>query len=493
MPESSEGTHLSKILLVDDDKRFAESVVTFFSQEHEVSTVHEPTEAMKVLAQLRPDLVLLDFGLPQISGLEFLKLLKRRMPELPVVMLTGNSQPETIIETMKAGASDFVIKGSDEFAANLKFRVANVLEKTAILRRNRTLIQENETQFEKNRKLAAKLATHVRSYEILGVSEATLKLRRDILRMKGTHSYVLISGENGTGKELVARNLNLQEDDPSRPFIAVNCAAIPANLFESELFGHAKGAFTGASEAKPGQFKLADGGDIFLDEIGEIPLEMQAKLLRVLQEQTFTPVGAIKSVTVNVRVIAATNRDLEVEIKKGRFREDLFYRLNQISLRVPALRERSEDIEYLAEEFLKRRLPMGKISVPARKVLAAYPWRGNIRELQNAVERAYIDIKDSARPVLKPEHLGLDPNAVSPDQLIFIPEGLLPRSKEDVSAEQFQSALEWMERLYLASGLKLFEGNNRFLYTLLGMSKAAYFNRKKRLLGETAETEEAVS
>lgn len=155
MPESSEGTHLSKILLVDDDKRFAESVVTLFSQEHEVSTVHEPTEAMKILGQLRPDLVLLDFGLPQISGLEFLKLLKRRMPELPVVMLTGNSQPETIIETMKAGASDFVIKGSDEFAANLKFRVANVLEKAAILRRNRNLIQENETQFEKNRKLTA--------------------------------------------------------------------------------------------------------------------------------------------------------------------------------------------------------------------------------------------------------------------------------------------------------------------------------------------------
>jgi two-component system nitrogen regulation response regulator NtrX len=410
MPESPDGSPALRILLVDDDKRFAESVVELFRQEHEVSAVHEPTEAMRVLNQLRPDLVLLDFGLPQISGLEFLKLLKRRLPDLPVVMLTGNSQPETIIETMKAGASDFVIKGSDEFAANLKFRVANVLEKVAILRKNRTLVQENESQTEKNRRLAAKLATHVRSYEILGVSEATLKLRRDILRMKGTHAYVLITGENGTGKELVARNLNIQEDDPCRPFIAVNCAAIPANLFESELFGHAKGAFTGASEAKQGQFKLADGGDLFLDEIGEVPLDMQAKLLRALQEQTFTPVGATKPVTVRVRVIAATNRDLEAEIKKGRFREDLYYRLNQISVRVPALRERADDIEYLAEEFLRRRLPMGKISVSARKMLAAYPWRGNIRELQNAVERAYIEIKDSGRPMLKPEHLGLDPS-----------------------------------------------------------------------------------
>lgn len=492
MPESPEGTPALRILLVDDDKRFAESVVVLFRQEHEVSIVHEPTEAMKVLGQLRPDLVLLDFGLPQISGLEFLKLLKRRMPELPVVMLTGNSQPETIIETMKAGASDFVIKGSDEFAANLKFRVANVLEKAAILRRNRTLVQENESQYEKNRKLTAKLATHIRSYEILGVSEATLKLRRDILRMKGTHSYVLITGENGTGKELVARNLNLQEDDPSRPFIAVNCAAIPANLFESELFGHVKGAFTGASDTKQGQFKLADGGDIFLDEIGEVPLEMQAKLLRVLQEQTFTPVGAVKPVTVNVRVIAATNRNLEVEIKEGRFREDLFYRLNQISLRAPALRERPEDIEYLAEEFLKRRLPMGKLSVGARRVLAAYPWRGNIRELHNAIERAYIDIKDSARPVLKPEHLGLDPNAVSPDQLALVPDELLPRSKAEVSAEQLQSALEWIERLYLATSLKLFAGDYKFIYPRLGWSKATYFTRKKRLLDESTETEEAV-
>ena len=495
MPESQGGAPASKILLVDDDRRFCESVVDLFRPDLIVAVAHEPSEAMKLIGQLRPELVLLDFELPQMSGLEFLKLLKRRVSDLPVIMLTGHSCPDTIIETMKAGASDFVIKGAEDFTANLKFRVGNLIEKLEIVQRNRALVLENQTQSERNRKLTEKLAAQSKSYEILGTSEATLRLRRDIQRIKGTNAYVLINGENGTGKELVARNLNIQEDDSSRPFVAVNCAAIPANLFESELFGHVRGAFTGASDNKLGQFKLADGGDIFLDEIGEVPLEMQAKLLRVLQEKTFTPVGSVKPVSVDVRVIAATNRDLELEIKKGRFREDLYYRLNQISIKVAPLRERADDIEFLAEQFLKRRLPMARISDPARKILRTYPWRGNIRELQNAIERAVVFVKDSNRPVLKPEHLGLDPDALAPTEILVVPQNLIPQSRKDVSSLGLQTALEWIERQYLEAGLRLLGDNNRMLYTVLQMSKAHYFNRKRALFGDEAEkeTEGAVS
>lgn len=386
---------ITKILAVDDDPKFLGAVQDYLKSDYEVITAADGPAAMKAIAQSRPELILLDFCLPQMTGLELLKIFKRRFSDLPVVMLTAEREPDTIIETMKAGANDYVIKGTEDFEANLKFRIGLTLERAVLLRRNRELKDENLSHVEKNQKLSAKVAAHSRNYEILGNSAAVLKLKSNIERFKGTNPFILITGENGTGKELVARALNAQEDDPARPFIAVNCAAIAPTLFESEFFGHVKGAFTSAMDNKVGQFKLADGGDIFLDEVGEIPIEMQAKLLRVLQEQTFTPVGAVKPVSVNVRVIAATNRDLQVEIRKGRFREDLFYRLNQINLHVPPLRERPEDILVLADAFLKRALPMAKLSEPVKKILVEHSWRGNIRELQNAIECAVVFVKGS--------------------------------------------------------------------------------------------------
>ncbi len=473
-----------KILIVDDERSFALSVEAALSSEYSVSVASEPTEAMKLLNQSIPDLILLDYGLPRISGLEFLKLLKRRFLDIPVIMLTGDSSPETIIETMKAGAADFIIKGTEDFACNMKFRISGALEKYKIAKRNVELEQENQHHSDKNRKLAAKLAVHAKDYEIKGVSEQILKLKRDLLRVKGSSAYILITGENGTGKELVARNLNLQEDDPSRPFVAVNCAAIPSNLFESELFGHVKGSFTGATDNKHGQFKIADGGDIFLDEIGEMPLEMQVKLLRVLQEKTFTPVGSTKAISVDVRVIAATNRNLEAEVRNGKFREDLYYRLNHITFHVPPLRERGEDVEFLAEVFLRKVLPMARISPAARNSLRNYPWRGNIRELQNTIERACVFIKDSSRPILKPEHVGLNLNVLAPNETHIIPKNILPLSESEISPKHFQSALAWIERLYFEKGLQLLRGNNRSLYSLLQISKAHYFNRKKELFGD---------
>jgi len=416
-----------------------------------------------------------------MTGLEFLKILKRRFTNLPVIMLTGEKDSETIIETMKAGATDFVIKGSEDFQTNLKFRIGQALERIALLEKNLKLAAENIDQAEKNRRLAEKVAAQARKWEILGTSAGILKMKSGLLNLKGSGAGVLITGENGTGKELVARNINLQEDDSSRPFIAVNCAAITATLFESELFGHAKGAFTGATDNKPGLFKLADGGDLFLDEIGEVPLEMQPKLLRALQEKTFTPVGSTKPVSVDVRVISATNRNLEDEVRKGRFREDLFYRLNRFVVKVPALRERPEDILPLAEEFLRRLLPVARLSEPARKFLLGYSWRGNIRELENAIERAAVQAKGLTRPVIKVEHLGLATTNPIPDSAQFVPSGLLPTSKEEIAPDHFQKCLNWIERTYIEKGLGFLGGDNNALYTKLGLSKAHYFRRKKAI------------
>lgn len=475
-----------KILLIDDDKRFAESVAKTLSSEYEIKLAHESTEGHRILAQARPDLLLLDYGLPGLSGLEVLKILRRRMADLPIIMLTGESGSDTIIETMKAGASDYIIKGSEDFEANLKFRISQTLIHSAILKKNRELQDENTTQAERNRKLAAKIEAQARNYEILGSAENILKLKRDMIRLKGTDAFVLITGENGTGKELVARGLNIQEDDLSRPFVAVNCAAIQATLFESEFFGHVKGAFTGATENKVGQFKLADGGDIFLDEIGEVPLPMQAKLLRVLQEKTFTPVGGTKPITVDVRVIAATNRNLEDEIAKGNFREDLYYRLTKIVLKTPPLRERTDDIIPLAEEFLKRVLPVARLSEPSKKTLLAHPWRGNIRELQNTIERAAVFVKDSSRPVLKPEHLGLSSTPFF-EKTFAVPESLLPQKKEHVTAEHRQRAVDWIEKLYWERALKVTEDNRTF-YSQLGISKTYYYERKKELFADPDAT-----
>ena len=483
MPEENSPASLPKILLVDDDPGFAREVSAFLSAEYEVTLAADPTEGHRLLIQNRPALMLLDFSLPQMTGVEVLKILRRRMVDLPIIMLTGESKADTIIEAMKAGATDYVIKGSEDFEANLKFRISQALERADMLQKNRLLENENTAQLERNRRLAAKVIASAKKYEILGSSEGVLKLRRDILRLKGTDAFVLVTGENGTGKELIARNLNLQEDDPSRPFVAVNCAAIQSTLFESEFFGHVKGAFTGASENKVGQFKMADGGDIFLDEIGEIPLAMQAKLLRVLQEKTFTPVGGTKPVTVDIRVIAATNRNLEEEVQKGNFREDLYYRLTRIIVHVPSLRERAEDIVPLAEKFLKRLLPMGRLSEPAKKALKAHAWKGNIRELQNTIERAAVFVKDSARPILKPEHLALLPTSGPILKGSFIPEHILPRSEEEISAVSRQNALDWMDRVYWDRALKLVK-ENRSLFTLLGISKSHFYERKRELFAD---------
>jgi len=314
--------------------------------------------------------------LPGMDGLQALTELRRAHEDLPVIMISGHSTIETAVKATKLGAYDFIEKPLS-------------LEKTVLAVRNALDRQRLEQE---NRALRQTLAQR---YEIVGESPAIRALREQIQSAAPSHGRVLIRGESGTGKELIARAIHRQSLRADKPFVEVNCAAIPDELIESELFGHERGAFTGATTKRRGKFEMGDGGTIFLDEVGDMSLKTQAKVLRVLQEQTFERVGGTETMSVDVRVIAASNKSLEEEIQKGNFREDLFYRLNVIPFEVPPLRERKEDISLLASHFLRLfSQEYGKrekhLSPSAMTLLVLYPWPGNVRELRNVIERLVI-------------------------------------------------------------------------------------------------------
>lgn len=464
----------NRILAIDDNAAFLADLKTALAGDIDLKTATNLSMAMKTLLQNSVDLVLLDMKMPHVSGMEFLKVLRQRNPMLPIIMLTGESKPDVIIEAMKNGASDYVIKGTEDFIPSLRLRIHQALQMNGVHRQNKLLSE--------------KIKAASARYEILGLSPASLKLRSEIAKYKGTGAYVLIMGENGTGKELVARNLNLQENDPSRPFVAVNCAAIPPTLFESELFGHVKGAFTGASHDQEGKFVAANGGDLFLDEIGELPPEMQVKLLRVLQEKVVTPVGSTKQKSVDVRVITATNRKLEDLVRDGKFRTDLYFRLNQIVIHTVPLRSRREDILFLAETFAGQLLPGVALSKEANAVLEEHSWPGNIRELQNTIERACILVRGSGKAKILPEHLMIT-DLVAGSGEIRTPTGLIPAHPQDVSKERLQECFDWLERLFLERSLEVLHGDNGALIDRIGVSKSHYYRRKKALglLGDKEE------
>lgn len=456
----------NRILAIDDNAAFLADLKAALAGDTDLKIAADLPTAMKTLLQSSVDLVLLDMNMPEVSGMEFLKVLRQRSPMLPIIMLTGESKPETIIEAMKNGASDYVIKGTEDFIPSLRLRIHQALQLNGVRRQNKILSEKIK-------------ATSAR-YEILGISPASVKLRSEITRYKGTDAYVLIQGENGTGKELIARNLNLQENDPSRPFVAVNCAAIPSTLFESELFGHVKGAFTGATHDQEGKFVAANGGDLFLDEIGELPPEMQVKLLRILQEKVVTPVGSAKQKPVDVRVIAATNRKLDDLVRDGKFRTDLYFRLNQIVIHTVPLRARREDIIFLAEIFAGKFLPGVVLSKEAKIMLEAHSWPGNIRELQNTIERACILVRGSGKAKIFPEHLMVS-DLVAGSGEIHIPSGLIPNQPQDVTKERFQECFHWLEKLFLERSLEILHGDNGALIDRIGVSKSHYYRRKKAL------------
>ncbi len=365
------------ILVVDDEAGVRSSLRGILADEgYDVEEVGSGEEALAALAARRFDLVLLDVWLPGADGHETLQRIRESDTEIPVVMISGHGTIETAVRAVRLGARDFVEKPLS-------------LEKTLLAVRNAL----------KQGQLEAELRTLRRQldqrYAMVGESPAMRALRAEIAQAAPSSGRALIFGENGTGKELVARAIHAQSLRARGPFVEVNCAAIPEELIESELFGHAKGAFTGALASRKGKFELADGGTLFLDEIGDMSLKTQAKVLRALQEQTVEPVGGPGSVRVDVRVIAATNKDLEKEIAAGTFRDDLYFRLNVIPFHVPPLRERREDIPLLARHFVdvlsaehgRRPKPL---SAEAVEALARLPWPGNVRELRNIIERLVI-------------------------------------------------------------------------------------------------------
>jgi DNA-binding NtrC family response regulator len=358
----------SKLLIIDDDPVFCTMLTRYFGEEYTVTGLSDPEEAVRFIRGNPMDVVLTDLSMPKMDGIEVLKTVKSTFPDTDVIMMTAYAKVETAVEAMKQGAYDYIVKPftTEELALHLK----NLFEK-------RRLIEENIN-------LRKFIDTAYRPENIIGESGPMQEVYRFIERVSRTDVTVLITGESGTGKELVAKALHVAGKRKGRRFVSVNCTAIPEALLESELFGHTKGAFSGAATDRQGLFEYADGGTIFLDEIADAPLSVQAKLLRVLQEHTIRPVGGSGEVPVDVRVLCATNRDIAQLIRENKFREDLYYRINVVSIELPPLRVRSGDIPLLLHHFLAGRK---KIHPKAVSVLSRYDFPGNVRELKNIIER----------------------------------------------------------------------------------------------------------
>jgi two-component system nitrogen regulation response regulator NtrX len=444
------------VLVVDDEPQILQAVAGVLQDDgFEVVTASDGETALKLAGEESPDLVLLDIALPGMDGLEVLQELKRRSPFLPVVMISAYGSVENAVRATRLGAYDFIEK--PPHADKILLAVKNGLELARLAEENRRLRQQ---------------AAPVR--EIIGKSEPVRKLREALNLVAPTNASVLITGENGTGKELVARALHAFSRRSHRPFVEVNCAAIPEDLIESELFGHEKGAFTGATDRHRGKFDLAHEGTLFLDEIGDMSLKTQAKILRILEEQRFERVGGHRPIQVDVRIVAATNKNLEEEIAKGTFREDLYHRINVVPLMVPPLRERREDIPLLAAHFLKELarendVPAKTFSPPALEALSAQPWTGNVRELKNFVWRlaimcpkTVIDLTDLPFAAPPPEDGG---EGEFIDPFLQVP--------------SFREARALFEKQFLRRKLEECKGNVSLLAEKIGLERSHLYRKLK--------------
>ncbi len=435
-----------RILIVDDDQGLRDFLEIFFAKEgFSVFCAGDGEEALRLLKDQPVDLVLADIKMPRLDGISFLKALRQQGLELPVIMITAFASLDSAVEAKRQGAFDYVSKP-------FKLDDLRKLVQKALSRSSPAKIKEPPREF----------------MGIIGQSPAMRRLFEMLPRVAQAPSNVLITGESGTGKELVARAIHKLSPRREKPFVVVNCGGIPPNLLESELFGYKAGAFTGAHRDKPGLFALAHGGTIFLDEVGELPPELQVKLLRVVQEKSFLPLGATKEQSTDVRIISATNRDLEKEVLEGRFREDLYYRLNVISLHLPPLRERREDIPLLVEHFLKKYAQkMGKdiegISEFALKALMEYDFPGNVRELENIIERS---LALESGPLILPESLTLSHRR--PQAQKAGPLGIDVRLPEEgLDLEDFLSRIEVS---LIKQALERTRGNKTEAAKLLGLN-----------------------
>ncbi|WP_299062062.1 sigma-54 dependent transcriptional regulator [uncultured Polaribacter sp.] len=370
---------MSKILIIEDEAAIRRVLIKIISEENETYNVEEAEDGLLGIEMIKNndyDLILCDIKMPKMDGVEVLEKVKKIKPEVPIIMISGHGDLDTAVNTMRLGAFDYISKPPD--LNRLLNTVRNALD-------TKTLIVENK-------RLKKKVS---KSYQMIGKSDAISHIKDIIEKVAATDARVLITGPNGTGKELVAHWLHEKSDRVKKPMIEVNCAAIPSELIESELFGHVKGSFTGANKDRAGKFEAANGGTIFLDEIGDMSLSAQAKVLRALQENKIQRVGSDRDIKVNVRIVAATNKNLKEEIAQGRFREDLYHRLAVILIKVPSLNDRREDIPLLVDFFtnkisVEQGTPKKEFSAAAIQLLQEYDWTGNIRELRNVVERLII-------------------------------------------------------------------------------------------------------
>ncbi len=372
-----------RILIVDDEFSVRHSLTAWFEDEgYTVDVASSGKEALAKLAENRWDIFFLDLKMPGMTGLELQKKIKEIQPDGTIIIITAFASVESAVEAMQSGAYDYLSKPFDP--DYLALMVRNIIERKKLKEETASLKKTIDGVYT--------------SKEIIGESKGTQKMMEDIRAVADTGSTVLIRGESGTGKELVARAIHANSKRRYAPIVTINCGALPESILESELFGHEKGAFTGAQYARKGKFEMADGGTIFLDEIGNISPKIQMELLRVLEDKKFFRLGGSKELKADFRTIAATNKDLEAAMEKGEFRNDLFYRLNVFVIEIPPLRERRSDIELLAQHFLnvftsQMNKPIAKISPAAMKLLAGYDWPGNVRELENAIERAVVVCK----------------------------------------------------------------------------------------------------
>jgi two-component system nitrogen regulation response regulator NtrX len=439
---------MPRILIVDDEPGIRQSLKGVFEDEgFTTEAVASGEECLKKIESNSYDLVLLDIWLPGADGLETLRRLREKSPDTRVVMISGHATIATAVSATKLGAYDFIEKPLS-------------LEHTLLIARNALSHRRLEKA---NDLLRHQLEDR---FNIVGESIPVKALRKQIAIVAPTNSRVLIYGESGTGKELVSRNIHFLSSRANAPFVEVNCAAIPEELIESELFGHTKGSFTGASDAKKGKFELADGGTLFLDEVADMSLKTQAKVLRAVEEQSFQPIGAPAAVRADVRVITATNKNLQNEIASGRFREDLFYRLNVIPFLVPPLRERREDIPVLARYFMRvfsaeHGRPAKDFSSEALDMLVDYSWPGNVRELRNEIERLVI---------------------MAPDAVIQAEDLSLPNGNSGSRASTLHEARAQYEREFILSKLKENNWNISQTARLLGLERS-YLYRKMKAYG----------
>ncbi len=447
----------AKILIVDDERSMRDFLQIMLSKEgYEVKAFASAASALEYFRNAGADLVITDIRMPGIGGVEFLKELKALSPDVVVIMITAYASVDTAIEAMKAGAYDYFTKPFK--IEEIKLNIKKALRLKRLEQENRLLKEDFKTKYGFS--------------NIIGTSPAMTEVYRLIVSVAKTKANVFVTGESGTGKELVARAIHNESDRRDMPFVAINCGAIPENLLESELFGHQKGAFTGAVANKQGLVEQADGGTLFLDEITEMPQLLQVKLLRFIQERSVRRVGGVEDIKVDVRLIAASNKNVEKEVEEGRFREDLFYRLNVIRIEIPPLRERREDIPLLVRHFVdKYSREMGKeikkVSEEALKALVEYDYSGNVRELQNAIERAVaIETSDTIRVESLPEKirspLGPGPalSAVKGGVQVSLPPGGIDLEK----------TLQDLEKAMIMDALRRAGGVKKRAAELLGLS-----------------------